>query len=385
MRARQDDPELRTDARLIDTPASPPASKRKVAKTKRWAGMAPVLPFAFAWDRPAARGAPTAGAVLPSRSAAADPGSTQSGGDVPESQPRTAPLDRAAASEGGPRADVPQPMPADFTDPLASLPPLWESLADYLCLLQCAPVGASSALYGSAARVHTAHDERDDAQWLCADILDPAFSKHLPKECSQLRTKCFGPSAASTPLRSRRRRSETVSAPRPASAPVLAKSETRTMIRAGWKQKEVHMPRQLKRSTSTSGTKVPVVQHKRKRPASRWGAATSAPMLVCATPEKPRASAPVLLGSVSPSPPPPLRSFSAPRAQKSDERASFASEAEATLRAYEPSLGLAEEATVEAPSPKPEPMSPTWADGSDSEKELTLPTWRKAAWPLPYT
>ncbi len=63
-------------------------------------------------------------------------------------------------------------------------------------------------LFGTAARHREAKDDRDEVQWLCSSIVEPLFSRTLPRQCSALRGKCFvagstpGPAYSNTPARS---------------------------------------------------------------------------------------------------------------------------------------------------------------------------------------
>ncbi|WFD00238.1 hypothetical protein MYAM1_002986 [Malassezia yamatoensis] len=200
---------------------------------------------------------------------------------------------------------------------IGMLPELWDQLGDYLCLLECAPVPQAQALFGSASRIHDANDTMDEAQWVCSEVLEKAFSDTLPNECARLHDKCFGPEPIPTMLASPRVKQpseSTRSFQRTKSAPSQAvprpsstqQDETRTTIRSDRRQREVHMPRQLKRSASIASTATSSTNplHKRKRAASRWEGGTDAQTLVLATPTKPRASSiPTKLEQFTPSPP----------------------------------------------------------------------------------
>ncbi|WFC95857.1 hypothetical protein MBRA1_002511 [Malassezia brasiliensis] len=305
------------DASLAVAPApssaAPAPKKRKTSKPTRWNGLAPPLPFAFAWD-------PMGSRVNPSLSR---PRAAEAALDTPaeppapaarESEASTSLEGSGASSATQPCAGVPEPS---YDARLALLPQLWDQLGDQLCLLECAPPSATRAAYGSASRLRDAQDTRDEAQWVCAAVLEPAFRKILPKECARLRAKCFGPGPGVdvdvAPRSVARRLKRVTSAPaHPVEKPkeATARSDERTMIRADRRQREVHMPRQFKRSTNVSVPSMHAAPtSKRKRPASRWGAAAEAHTLVCATPEKPKATAPppaLALGSPSPSPSPPM-------------------------------------------------------------------------------
>lgn len=55
-------------------------------------------------------------------------------------------------------------------------------------------------LFGSASRPkEIRRDDRDEIQWLCSDLVEPYFSKTLPKLCEIMRGKCYIPST--TPAR----------------------------------------------------------------------------------------------------------------------------------------------------------------------------------------
>ena len=77
----------------------------------------------------------------------------------------------------------------------------------------------SKTLFGSAARHKEMSDERDELQWLCSSIIEPIFSKTLPRQCNALRSKCFiagsshaaGSGFSSTPARMGLQRSRTES------------------------------------------------------------------------------------------------------------------------------------------------------------------------------
>lgn len=177
------------------------------------------------------------------------------------------------------------------------------ALADQLCLVQFTAGLArsdSTPLYGSASRHRDALDERDEAQWLCADVIEPAFKHVLPRQCAQLRAKCFVPEADASPVR-RIRLERVSSAPqvprRPRDKPLSAaleaerSSSTRTAPKAAVATRQIDMGRRLVRSTSTGSVGGPALStavrpaHKRKGHASRWG--SQAHTLVAATPERP--------------------------------------------------------------------------------------------------
>ena len=446
------------DASLAADPAPPSTApapkKRKTSKPTRWNGLAPALPFAFAWDTISPRASPA-----PSSRPRAAEATPSAAPDAPAATP-VAPAREsdAPSSSGSPGAShTPQPS-TDGPDPpyaarLALLPQLWDQLGDQLCLLECAPPSSTHAAYGSASRLRDTQDTRDEAQWVCAAVLEPAFRKTLPKECARLRAKCFGPGPGTdvdvAPRSVARRLKRTKSAPaqpveKPKEAP--ARSDERTMIRADRRQREVHMPRQFKRSTSVSVPSLHTAPtSKRKRPASRWGAAAEAHTLVCATPEKPKGAAPVALalGSPSPSPSPPMSplqhsalSLGARRASESrawtgspeppgqpavlgEGSAGFTEVDSAAAAAAMPppaataplpdaSAPVAPASPVRsapvtnvpgdaappaaapalaAPAPAQPPPDALAALASDSDEELVLPAWRKAAFvptSLPY-
>ncbi|WFD48254.1 hypothetical protein GLX27_002922 [Malassezia furfur] len=441
------------DASLAADPAPPSAApapkKRKTSKPTRWNGLAPALPFAFAWDTMSPRASP-APSSRP-RTADAAPSAAPDAHAAPSKAP--ARESDAPSSSGSPSAShTPQPS-TDEPDPpyaarLALLPQLWDQLGDQLCLLECAPPSSTHAAYGSASRLRDAQDMRDEAQWVCAAVLEPAFRKTLPKECARLRAKCFGPGPGAdvdvAPRSVARRLKRTKSAPaQPVEKPkeAAARSDERTMIRADRRQREVHMPRQFKRSPSVSVPSLHTAPaSKRKRPASRWGVAAEAHTLVCATPEKPKGAPPVplALGSPSPSPSPPMSplqhsalSLGARRASESrawtgspeppgqpavlgEGRAEFEEVSSATAAAAMPppaataSLFGAPASPVRSapvtnmpgdaapPAAAPALAAPAQAQpppdahaalASDSDEELVLPAWRKAAFvptSLPY-
>ncbi|PKI85934.1 hypothetical protein MVES1_000167 [Malassezia vespertilionis] len=220
-------------------PTSPHKSKRKSAKAQRWLGPALATPLVFPW----------AAQVPP---------------PLPASPPRTPTL-----------------APA-------SLHALYETLADQLCLLQITSEAYGPPLYGSAARVMARDDARDDArdeaQWVCAEIIEPFYKSRLPNECAQLRAKCFGPGQQPTP---QRRQKRATSARKPdVQRAQRSCTDTATTIRADKKQREVHMHRALRRTTSMCSAplraRAPLAA--RSRPAQRSEAET----LVCATPEQKR-------------------------------------------------------------------------------------------------
>lgn len=221
--------------------------------------------------------------------------------------PRTAPITPAFWGNS------PAPIPKKQDTTLQALLP---ALSDQLCLVQFSAElarGNAAPLYGSASRPNGQLDGRDEAQWLCADIIDPAFRHILPRQCAQLRAKCFVPDAGASPVR--RIRLERVSSapqepPRRREKPLSAALEAERSIRTGQKPqaaREVHMGRRLVRSTSTGSVSGSALStgarpvHKRKGQASRWGSQSQT--LVAATPERPR-HAPVHASPPSPSPVP---------------------------------------------------------------------------------
>ncbi|WFD24692.1 hypothetical protein MEQU1_003395 [Malassezia equina] len=105
-------------------------SKRKAARTQRWQG----FPTPFTWN-----------ALSP----APAPSSVKDVLDI--------------------RADQP------------SLSALFEAYADQLCLLQLsAKLSSSEWMYGSDARISTPNDDRDEAQWFCADVVERYFDHVAP-------------------------------------------------------------------------------------------------------------------------------------------------------------------------------------------------------------
>lgn len=63
--------------------------------------------------------------------------------------------------------------------------------------------------FGSYGRLRDSReDEKDIVQWLCCAVVEPFFSKSLPRQCGIIRSRCFVPSTASmpTPLRPSDRR-----------------------------------------------------------------------------------------------------------------------------------------------------------------------------------
>ncbi|KAI3617744.1 hypothetical protein CBS9595_003653 [Malassezia furfur] len=248
------------DASLAAAPGPPSAApapkKRKASKPTRWNGLAPALPFAFAWETMGSRASPT-----PARPRAVEV--------APDTHAEPTAL-AARESDASRALDAPgalfaAPSSADgpelsYDARLALLPQLWDQLGDQLCLLECAPPSSTRAAYGSASRLRDAQDTRDEAQWVCAAVLEPAFRKTLPKECARLRAKCYGPGPGAdvdvAPRSVARRLKRVTSVPaHPVEKPkeATARSDERTMIRADRRQREVHMPRQFKRST-TSGS-----------------------------------------------------------------------------------------------------------------------------------
>ena len=184
-----------------------------------------------------------------------------------------------------------------------SLRPLFDALADHVCLLQLSttldksPVSAWQ--FGSATRQAHIHDERDEAQWFCEDVIGAFFAKSLPAEYGTLRVKCFGPGLFSSPVR-RRRWHRTASAPQAPPPTITHESHPilnaeRTEKRRPWpssvrSSNQVHMSRRLVRTQSHTiqpPPPPPARTSKRKRPASRW---VSSPVktLVTETPRHPR-------------------------------------------------------------------------------------------------
>lgn len=76
---------------------------------------------------------------------------------------------------------------------------------------------ASAPIFGTAARVRDEEDNRDEMRHLCSDIVEPRFSRLLPRQCSIMRsraTTAAGGGLGSTPARPRHTSSNTASAER---------------------------------------------------------------------------------------------------------------------------------------------------------------------------
>lgn len=107
-----------------------------------------------------------------------------------------------------------------------------EALTDILCLSQvtagmmsvdlladvaitssdkgsAAAAGDVVVYFGSAVRKVAQHDDMDDAQWLCARVVEPRFGTTLPRQCALFRSKCFVSlqTATTTPARPSRPKS----------------------------------------------------------------------------------------------------------------------------------------------------------------------------------
>ena len=362
--------------------------------------MAPALPFSFLWDTKKSRKGRADQKHTGDRPEGADDEAARAATDSPISEVSTpgealsaAPDAVQSESVPGTGSSTPHSVAAPHdTNSVHSLSPnpsqriamlaqYWDLLGDQLCLLQCAPTSSSGVLYGSAAHIRPVNDERDEAQWLCASVLEPVFSSTLPKECARLRTKCFGPGPVATPAPRRLKRTASAPSTQPVDKkeplPTL-RTEERTMIRADRKQREVVMPRQLKRSTSVSAAPAAAPPNKRKRPASRWGAAAEGHTLVCATPEKPKQLVPQnVFGSVSPSPPPLVRAEAIASPTASRFRAPTSPDDKAHTDPLAQSAPSLMEHVLAAESP---PRSLSMLDmPSEEEEELVIPAWRKSA------
>lgn len=213
-------PEQRAELTHAHTQDTHTKSKRKAARTQRWQG----FPTPFAW-----------GTVHPA--------------------PAPSPLKDLEI-----RADQP------------SLRALFDAYADQLCLLQLsAGLSSSRAMYGSDTRIQTAHDDRDEAQWFCADVVERYFERLAPRMCATLRSKCFAPGPSLTPTRRRpwKRRYSAKAAPVPESAP--APQEKHSILQA---------ERTTKRSSLTTSSRISnevVMSRRLVRPASLQRT-TSAPL-----------------------------------------------------------------------------------------------------------
>jgi hypothetical protein len=66
---------------------------------------------------------------------------------------------------------------------------------------------AAPVHFGTAARDKQAGDERDELQWLCADVVEPLFGRLLPRQVAALRARAFTPGLpGATPARPGRTR-----------------------------------------------------------------------------------------------------------------------------------------------------------------------------------
>ena len=224
------------------------------------------------------------------------------------------------AMERLPTTNEPKELSIEMT--YDSLRALYEALADQLCLLQfSATLTPCAWVFGSGARVKTMQDERDEAQWFCADVFGSTYASSLPKEYEILRLKCFGPGLTETTPTRRRRMERTSSAPlasmpvEPSSArestsvsgsvhenhPILdaERSSQRRLLTTLRSTNEVHMTRRLVRTHSytpqsttlhspmstptATAPSTSMRHHKRKAPANRW-ASVPAKTLVMETP-----------------------------------------------------------------------------------------------------
>ncbi|WFD44258.1 hypothetical protein MPSI1_002924 [Malassezia psittaci] len=352
-RKYQGDPSLLIEPQL---PSSKPAAKkRKQSTPMRWTGVTPPLARSFAWNARGQKGIAAGISVKPIQQKQADPRpmvTTDPPGNLDAQRDRSAtdqarsytslvqlrrqdnldisadesqrginnatPTDNQLRTESHESVGQSEEQARDaILKTIGMLPELLDQLGDYLCLLECAPIPQAQALFGSASRTQGANDTMDEAQWVCSELLEKAFGDTLPNECARLHDKCFGPEPISAILSSPRVKQpneSTRSFQRTKSAPSQAvlkptsaqQDETRTTIRSDRRQREVHMPRQFKRSASIASTasSSTVSLHKRKRAASRWEGGKDAQTLVLATPTKQRASSiPTKLEQFTPSPP----------------------------------------------------------------------------------
>ena len=281
--------------------------------------------------------------------------------------------------------------PRDAPD--TSLAGVFDMLADQLCLLQfTAHLSAGQPAYGSAARTRAVSDERDEAQWFCADVLEPAFSASLPRLCAQLRAKCFGPGPAAVPNTPRRMK-RTVSAPSAqprADAPraadlheILSGERARPERRRSGLARppaEVHMSRRFVRTSSATQPLAPV--HKRKRPAMRRPPAErTTHTLVSATPEHVRTV------PWPPAPPSPESPSASPSVRRTSLLAHAAKPEELAddQHALRPSSPMTPEPCVDmasnspVPSPTAQRHVPDAPTVPDDEEPLVIPAARKAA------
>ncbi|CCV00581.1 unnamed protein product [Malassezia sympodialis ATCC 42132] len=130
-----------------------------------------------------------------------------------------------------------------------ALQALFDAYADQLCLLQLsAGLSLSRPMYGSDTRIQAANDERDEAQWFCADVAERYFEHLAPRMCATLRSKCFAPGPSLTPRR-RRPWKRSVSAAKPGPAPEAPPvPQERHPI--------LHAERTTRRSSLTSSTRI---------------------------------------------------------------------------------------------------------------------------------
>lgn len=266
-------------------------------------------------------------------------------------------------------------------------------------------------MFGSDARISTPNDDRDEAQWFCADVVERYFDHVAPRMCATLRSKCFAPGPSHTPTR-RRPWKRSVSSAKPAAPPSQTSTQDvhpilhaeRTTRRSSLSNStrisnEVVMSRRLSRPVSLQRTSsAPLYAASTARTALVHGSKrqkthaseTRAPAktLVSATPERshtepterpssPNSSPPTSptshrgdpLGSSTTelvrSPPPALSHPGSP----SEDRASFSR-----------GLSRSQSMVEERPAPTMPPASrATDADADDSDVELVIPSSRKAA------
>lgn len=262
---------------------------------------------------------------------------------------------------GATSLDVDQRRDTPWEASYESLRPLFDALADHVCLLQLSTTLYTSPIsawqFGSATRQVPIHDERDEAQWFCEDVIGTFYAQALPAEYGTLRVKCFGPGLSASPVR-RRRWHRTASAPQPPPPTVTHESHPildaeRTEKRRPWpsfvrSSNQVHMSRRIVRTQSHMMQPTPpqVPTSKRKRPASRW-ASSPAKTLVTETPRHPR---------------PPSHSVIEPMADSDVD--------DAPPSPLSPSASRLPQ----------DPVNRTASPDSDSDVELLIPAAQKAAW-----
>ncbi|WFD21010.1 hypothetical protein MCAP1_003265 [Malassezia caprae] len=352
-------PEQRAEPTPAHTQDTHTKSKRKAARTQRWQG----FPTPFAW-----------GTVRPA--------------------PASSPVKDLEV-----RADQP------------SLRALFDAYADQLCLLQLsAGLSSSRAIYGSDVRTHAPHDDRDEAQWFCADVVERYFEHLAPRMCATLRSKCFAPGPSLTPTRRRPWKRSSSAKPPPPPEPVPAPQEKHPLLQADRTARrsslsssrisnEVVMSRRLVRpsslqrtssaplTTSMSSTmaRTSSAQASKRQRTMTHDERSSAKTLVSATPERPPAQVMEQLMSPTSSPP------TSPTGHRGEPLG-----ADMSLRPSEPArsphVSLQEAAPAwdrrsSSPSDMPRSRSTTQVldapslAGMDDESdvELVIPSSRKAA------